>query len=234
MRFMTLPAHHLHSVAAPAAGGLNYERLYAYRFRDVDQESRQAVWREIAAYVHGRMGAPQRVLDPAAGRGEFITAVPAAERWAVDLVKQADTEAAGVQTIIADIMDADLPDGYFDGVFLSNFLEHLPSQDAVAGVLGKLRAAMVPGGRIAVIGPNFRYCAREYFDCADHTVILTHVSMAEHLHAAGFSITTVVPRFLPYSFRGLLPPSPQLTGTYLRTPALWRVLGKQFFLIARA
>ncbi len=62
---------------------------------------------------------------------------------------------------------------------------------------------------------------------------LTHVSMAEHLYAAGFDITTVIPRFLPYSFRGLLPPSPSLTSAYLRTPAMWRLLGKQFFLLAR-
>jgi SAM-dependent methyltransferase len=213
--------------------GINYERLYTYRFRDVDQASRQAVWREIATYVHARMGKPERVLDPAAGRGEFITAVPAAERWGVDMVKQGDLEASGVRMIIADIMDAELPEAHFDGVFLSNFLEHMPSQDAVAAVLGKLYAAMAPGGRIAIIGPNFRYCAREYFDCADHTVILSHVSMAEHLYAAGFEVTAVMPRFLPYSFRGLLPPSPRLTSTYLRTPALWRLLGKQFFLIAR-
>jgi hypothetical protein len=229
---MTSPSPRFPSVASPAAG-LNYERLYEYRFRDIDQASRQAVWREIARYVHARMGAPGRVLDPAAGRGEFITAVPAAERWGVDLVKQGDIEAAGVRMIIADIMDAELPEAYFDGVFLSNFLEHLPSQDAVADVLGKLRDSMEPGGRIAIMGPNFRYCAREYFDCADHTVILTHVSLAEHLYAAGFSVTSVAPRFLPYSFRGLLPPSPRLTGAYLRTPALWRVLGKQFLLIAR-
>jgi SAM-dependent methyltransferase len=229
---MTSPGPRLPSVATPAAG-INYERLYEYRFRDVDQASRQAVWREIARYVHGRMAAPQRVLDPAAGRGEFITAVPAAERWGVDLVKQGDIEAAGVHMIIGDIMDAELPEAYFDGVFLSNFLEHLPSQDAVADVLAKLRDAMAPGGRIAIMGPNFRYCAREYFDCADHTVILTHVSLAEHLYAAGFSVTALTPRFLPYSFRGLLPPSPQLTSTYLRTPALWRVLGKQFLAIAR-
>jgi SAM-dependent methyltransferase len=220
--------------AAPLPGaGINYERLYAYRFRDVDQAARQAVWREIAGYVHERMGTPQRVLDPAAGRGEFITAVPAAERWGVDLVRQGDIEAAGVRMIIGDIMDADLPEGHFDGVFVSNFFEHLPSQDAVAVALGKLRGAMAPGGRIAVMGPNFRYCAREYFDCADHTVALTHVSMAEHLYAAGFDISAVIPRFLPYSFRGLLPPSPALTSAYLRTPALWRVLGKQFLLIAR-
>ncbi len=220
--------------AAPVPGaGINYERLYAYRFRDVDQAARQAVWREIARYVHERMGAPERVLDPAAGRGEFITAVPAAERWGVDLVRQGDIEAAGVRMIIGDVMDAGLPEGHFDGVFVSNFFEHLPSQDAVGAALGKLRGAMAPGGRIAVMGPNFRYCAREYFDCADHTVALTHVSMAEHLYAAGFEISAVIPRFLPYSFRGLLPPSPALTSAYLRTPALWRVLGKQFLLVAR-
>jgi SAM-dependent methyltransferase len=230
---MTSPVSRLPSVATSPAGGINYERLYEYRFRDVDQASRQAVWREIARYVHARMDAPQCVLDPAAGRGEFITAVPAAERWGVDLVRQGDIEAAGVKMIIGDIMDAELPEAYFDGVFLSNFLEHLPSQDAVADVLGKLHAAMAPGGRIAIMGPNFRYCAGEYFDCADHTVILTHVSAAEHVYAAGFEIAEVVPRFLPYSFRGLLPPSPKLTSTYLHTPALWRLLGKQFLLLAR-
>jgi SAM-dependent methyltransferase len=220
--------------AAPLPGaGINYERLYAYRFRHVDQAARQAVWREIATYVHQLMGTPQRVLDPAAGRGEFITAVPAAERWSVDLVRQGDVEAAGVRMIIGDVMDADLPEGHFDGVFVSNFFEHLPSQDAVAAALAKLRGAMAPGGRIAVMGPNFRYCAREYFDCADHTVALTHVSMAEHLYAAGFDLAEVIPRFLPYSFRGLLPPSAALTSAYLRTPALWRVLGKQFLLVAR-
>jgi len=81
---------------------------------------------------------------PRPGAGSFITQVPAAERWGVDLVKQGDIEAAGVRMIIADIMDAELPECHFDGVFLSNFLEHLPSQDAVADVLGKLRGAMAP------------------------------------------------------------------------------------------
>jgi SAM-dependent methyltransferase len=217
----------------PLAAGMNYERMYEYRFRDVDQASRQAVWQEIARYLHGRMGAPSCVLDPAAGRGEFITAVPAAERWGVDLVRQGDLESAGVKMIIADIMDADLPQDYFDGVFVSNFLEHLPDQNAVAAVLGKLLDAMQPGGRIAIMGPNFRYCAKDYFNCADHTVAMTHVGVAEHVYAAGFDVTTVTPRFLPYSFRGLLPPSPLLTRTYLRMPALWRLLGKQFLVIAR-
>ena len=56
---------------------LDYSRLYEYRFKDVDQRSRQLVWNEIAQFLWNRMGRPQRVLDPAGGRGEFVNAVPA-------------------------------------------------------------------------------------------------------------------------------------------------------------
>ncbi|HEV3380526.1 MAG TPA: class I SAM-dependent methyltransferase [Trebonia sp.] len=215
------------------SNSINYEKLYSYRFRDVDQASREAVWREIAQYVYTRMGKPGTILDPAAGRGEFIRAVPAAERWGVDLVSQGDLESAGVKMIIADIMDAELPAAHFDGVWVSNFLEHLPDQNAVAALLAKLRDSMRPGGRIAIMGPNFKYCARDYFDCADHTLILSHVGLAEHLHAAGFEVDALHPKFLPFSFRGLLPPSPALTRTYLHSPMAWKLLGKQFLAIAR-
>jgi len=42
-----------------------------------------------------------------------------------------------------------------------------------------------------------------------------------------------IPRFLHYSCRGHLPPSPRLTCLYLRTPIVWRVLGKQFLIFGR-
>jgi hypothetical protein len=211
--------------------GIDYQRLYEYRFRNVDQVSRQAVWHEIAAYLYRRMGTPTKVLDPAAGRCEFINAVPAAERWAVDAVDHNEFRHADVKVIIDDILDAELPPAYFDGIFVSNFLEHLPSQDGVGAVLARLHASMEPGGTLAVLGPNFRYCASEYFDCADHTLALTHVAIVEHLYAAGFEVTGVIPRFLPYSFRSRIPPSPVLARIYLRTPALWRVLGKQYLVL---
>jgi hypothetical protein len=161
---MAAPALQVPSTPTRPELGIDYERLYQYRFRDVEQTGRLAVWREIARYVHARMGAPDRMLDPAAGRGEFIRSVPAGERWAVDMVKQADLEADGVKMIISDIMDAELPEDYFDGIWISNFLEHLPDQNAVASLLGKLHGAMTVGGRIAIMGPNFKYCQREYFD----------------------------------------------------------------------
>jgi SAM-dependent methyltransferase len=213
---------------------LNYERLYSYRFRDIDQDARIAVWKEIAPHVHGLMGSPRKLLDPAAGRGEFIGAVPAAETWAVDEVAYPEANhKPDTKVIVSSIMEAELPAGHFDGIYVSNFLEHLHDQEAIAAFLEKMHAAMESGGRIAIMGPNYRYCAGEYWDCADHYVALTHVAIAEHLYAAGFEPERIVPRYLPYSFRGVLPPSRTLTRLYLKTPPAWRLLGKQFLVIGR-
>lgn len=221
------------SDAAPHS--IDFKRLYAYRHRGVDQSGRQAVWGEIAPFVYDLMGRPQRVLDPAAGRGEFVNAIAASERWIVDSVayEEADLDPS-VKVVTADIFDADLPAGHFDGIFASNLLEHFESQRDVARFLARMRACAAAGATIAVLGPNFRYCSREYFDCADHTLALTHVAVEEHLYAAGFEIDRVIPRFLPYSFRGILPPSPTLTRLYLKAPAAWRFLGKQFLVLAKA
>jgi SAM-dependent methyltransferase len=211
---------------------INYERLYEYRFKDVDQASRQRVWQVIARDIYSRMGCPEVVLDPAAGRCEFINAIPARDRWMVDHVAAVSDLDPSINAIQADIFETDLPLDYFDGVFVSNFLEHLPNQDAVGELLAKLHRSMQTGGRIAVMGPNWKYCAKEYFDCADHTLALSHIALEEHLYAAGFAIGSVRSRYLPYSFRGILPPSPWLTSAYLKLPMAQRILGKQFLLIA--
>jgi SAM-dependent methyltransferase len=213
---------------------MNYERLYQFRFRDIDQEGRIAVWKQIAPHVHESMGRPQKVLDPAAGRGEFIGAIPARETWAVDAVCYEHAEyKPGTKVITASILETELPADHFDGVFVSNFLEHLYDQEQIASFLEKMHRAIEEGGRIAIMGPNYRYCADEYWDCADHYVALTHVAIEEHLYAAGFELERVIPRYLPYSFRGILPPSPALTRTYLKMPFAWRLLGKQFLVIGR-
>jgi hypothetical protein len=212
---------------------MDLERLYAYRFKDVDQRAREAVWGPVARFVYEALDRPARVLDPAAGRCEFINAVPAAERWAVDRVDYPEGQArAGTQLVVGDAMEVELPESHFDGVFVSNFLEHLPTPDHVASFLERMRDCMSPGGRIGVMGPNYRYCADVYWDCADHYLALTHVTVEEQLYAAGLAPRRTIRRFLPYSFRDRLPASPRLTGAYLRLPLSWRLFGRQFLVIA--
>ena len=91
---------------------MNYERLYSYRFRDIDQDGRARRLERDRPHVHGLMGSPQKVLDPAAGRGEFIGAVPAKETWAVDAVSYEEAAHKPDTTVItSSIMDAELPAG---------------------------------------------------------------------------------------------------------------------------
>jgi len=213
---------------------LDYERLYEYRFRDVNQDTRAAVWKEIAQFIYGALGSPRRVLDPAAGRCEFLNAIPSEERWGVDTGAYAPKHAApGVKTLVSDIFKAELPPNYFDAVFVSNFLEHLNSREEVAAFLEKMHGVLKPGGQIAVVGPNFKHCQEEYFDCGDHNLALTEVSTAELLYAAGFQVERVHGRFIPYSFRSRLPVRPFLVRLYLKMSPAWRVLGKQFMILAR-
>ena len=191
---------------------MDYERLYSYRFRDIDQAARAAVWEEIAPHVHGLMGSPQtrprpgrrprRVhrLDP--GRralgGRRGRLPGGAER-----PRASRSSPRGSWT-------PSCPSDHFDGVFASNFLEHLFDQEAICAVpRADARGDGAAAGGSRSWGRTIRYCAKEYWDCADHYVALTHVAIAEHLYAAGFEPSEIVPRYLPYSFRGILPPSPR-------------------------
>ena len=134
------------------------------------------------------------MLDPAGGRGEFVNAVPADERWLVDVVDYPERQTdPRVRIVIGDLFEIELPPAYFDGVFASNLLEHFHSPEEVAAFLDRMRETLAPGGVLALMGPNFKYCARDYFDCADHLLALTHVSVQELLFAAGYKVTEVDP-----------------------------------------
>ncbi len=213
---------------------MDYQRLYEFRFRNVDQEGRKAVWQSVAHFLYHRLDAPRTFLDPAAGSCEFINSVPADERWAVDRTEYARTQVdPKVNLVLSDIMTADLPANHFEGALVSNFLEHLPNPDAVQAFLGRLGGWIAPGGKVAILGPNYRYCSRTYWDFADHWVALTHLAIEEHLATAGFEIVETNAQFLPFSFTGRLPASRKLADLYLRTPIAWRFLGKQFLVIGR-
>jgi len=214
---------------------MNFDRIYEFRFRGIDDSKKRITWEEIARFIYKKLGKPNIILDPAAGKCELINAIQSEEKWAVDLndyfIKK--QVAPNVKTVVGDIFKVQLPENYFYGVFVSNFLEHLNSQEEVAAFLEKMYASIRPGGRIAIMGPNFKYAYRSYFDFADHTVVLSELGVAEHVYGAGFELENIYPRFLPLSFRGGLPVSRFLVRTYLSMPFAWKILGKQFLVVAR-
>lgn len=212
---------------------MNYDRIYQYRFQQVSHDKKKAIWKEIAAFFFKILNQPIRILDSAGGMCEFINAVPSSEKWVIDISKTVhDFAAAEVKIVVGDSLKVELPPDYFDAVFISNFLEHLHSQEQVAHFLERTYATLRPGGKIAVIGPNFKFAYREYFDFADHTVVLSELGVEEHLYGAGFKIEKTYPRFLPLSFRGGLPVHKILVRLYLNMPFVWFLFGKQFLIIA--
>jgi predicted SAM-dependent methyltransferase len=60
-----------------------------------------------------------------------------------------------VKVVIGNNLDVTLPLNYFEGVYVSNFLEHLHSQEDVATFLERMFAILKPGGKIAIYGSQF-------------------------------------------------------------------------------
>jgi ubiquinone/menaquinone biosynthesis C-methylase UbiE len=213
---------------------MDYNRLYEFRFRNVSKQKKLIVWKEISQYIYRKLDNPQKVLDPAAGECEFINSIASAERWALDLNGEflSKHAADGVTIKVGDCLKAELPEGYFDAVFMSNFLEHLDTPEDIFNILSRMHKTLRKGGKIAILGPNFKYCMREYFNFADHKLIITESSLEEYLYSAGFDKINVIARFIPFSFQSRLPVNRFIVKTYLAFPVLWRFFGKQFLLIA--
>jgi SAM-dependent methyltransferase len=117
----------------------------------------------------------------------------------------------------------------FDFVLASNFFEHLDWRD-LTELLPLLRRAIKPGGRLAVVQPNFRLAPRRYFDDYTHRTVFTDTSLADWLAAGGFDIVRQVPRFLPLTVKSKLGGLSFLVPIYLRLP--WRPLAGQMFVLA--
>jgi SAM-dependent methyltransferase len=172
-------------------------------------------------------GAP--VLDLACDRGHFVRAIKASEKWATDIRDMSAALPADVRFVQSSGLELDsvLPLGHFGTVFMSNYLEHLESSDAVIRQLTVVRRLLAPGGRVIVLQPNIRLVGPRYWDFIDHRVALTERSLLEAAELAGLRTHKLVTRFLPYSTKGRLPAAPWLVRGYLALPPAWFLLGKQ-------
>jgi SAM-dependent methyltransferase len=207
---------------------------YRRRF-EAEQAGREAVWRVLVdAWFSRYMEDAQAVLDLGCGWGAFINHVAAARRYGIDLNEDAsghlDNGVALFRQSAAEPWP--LPDCSLDLVFTSNFLEHLPSRDAIVTALGEAFRCLRPGGRIVCLGPDIRYAKGDYWNFFDHIVPLTARSLAEALELVGFHTVDVIDRFLPYTLAGRRPPPSWLIRSYLRLRPAWRLLGRQFLVVA--
>jgi ubiquinone/menaquinone biosynthesis C-methylase UbiE len=206
------------------------EVYHATRF--TPDPRRRVLWQTLVACVFQKQIPPGGVvLELGAGYGDFINAVKAGRRLAVDvwpgMLQHLD---AGVEGIVTRITQLDgVADGSIDYVFSSNCFEHV-SQSELVECLAQLRRKMKPGAMLTIVQPNFKYCAREYFDDYTHVSIYTEKGLSDLLAANGFTIVRCVPRFMPFSIKGRLPVHPLLIRLYLTSP--FRPLAGQMLISA--
>jgi SAM-dependent methyltransferase len=208
--------------------------LYDARFDEREISRKDDVWREIVGYLQRYIDADGPILDLACDQGHFIRFVAARERWATDI---RDVQAAlpdDVRFVQGSGLDLGqlLPTGYFATVFMSNYLEHLDTSDAVIDQLRVVRSLLRPGGRVIVLQPNIRLVGGRYWDFIDHKVALTDASLIEAAELAGLRPRTLIKRFLPYTTKARLPTRPALVRAYLKVRPAWWLLGKQSLLVA--
>jgi SAM-dependent methyltransferase len=211
------------------------QKIYAARFEQTGLERRRRVWEVLCQrFFNPLVGANKTVLDLACGYGEFINAVQGAKKLAVDLNPDAQkflaSDVTHNRTAATDL--SAIASGSVDVVFTSNFLEHLRDKSECDKVFSEVKTVLRPGGRFIVMGPNIRYAFKEYWDYYDHYLPFSHLSLAEGLRQAGFVVTTNIPRFLPYTMNSSMPTAEFLVRVYLALPFAWRILGKQFLVVA--
>ncbi|HXI91794.1 MAG TPA: class I SAM-dependent methyltransferase [Blastocatellia bacterium] len=209
--------------------------LYRFRFKEIDLPGKMRIWETLCKGFFQQFVIPDAtVLDVACGYGEFINNIRAKKKHAIDL--NPDTKKFLHEEIIFHQTKADAMVGIesnsVDVAFTSNFLEHLESKAACDSVLREVLRVLRPGGKFIVMGPNIRFLAGKYWDFYDHHLPLSHLSVEEGLSINGFRVVRNIDKFLPYTTRSALPQHPLLVSAYLKFPLAWKLLGRQFLLVA--
>ncbi len=208
-----------------------------YRARFNDSESyRNKLWQLLAGeFFQQYIVANKPVIDVGCGWGEFTNNIQANSKIAMDLNPDSELKLADDVQFLNQSCAARWPleTASLGTVFTSNFLEHLPDKAAVEATLAEARRCIAGDGRLICMGPNVRLVPGAYWDFWDHHVPLSERSLCEVLELQGFEIERCIPWFMPYTMSEGSNPPLFFVWLYLKLPLVWRLLGKQFLVIAK-
>lgn len=212
----------------------NAEAIYKRRFAG-EEASRNRMWATLCRdFFQKHVRQDATIVDIGAGRCEFINNIKCARRIAVDQnMDTAGHASPGVEVINTSAIDLrPIADKSADIVSASHLFEHL-TRDDIMKSLREIHRILKEGGRLLVLGPNYRYCSRDYWMFFDHITPLDDRSMREALEISGFEVVECRKKFLPFTTKSRLRRLSFLLGLYLKVPLLHSIFGQQMFIVAR-
>ena len=221
-------------MSAEQSKGDTLQQQYRQRFSE-GTDYRNALWRVLCSDFFQRYIDPNAVLlDLGCGWGEFSNNICAGKKYAMDLNPDAADRLTGDVELISQDCAAPWPleDDSLDVVFTSNFLEHLPHKADIERTIKEVKRCLKPGGKFIALGPNIRLLPGEYWDFWDHHVQISDRSLVELLKMNEFSIVEQHAGFLPYTMSDGRQPNLLLVKLYLRVRVMWKIMGKQFLIVA--
>lgn len=210
------------------------QQLYQNRFAG-QADYRQKVWAVLSQFFSQWISSEAKVLDLGCGWCEFINAVNCQFKLGMDLNPDSKHFARPEVRVLEQDCSLDwaVETESLDVVFTSNFLEHLPTKQALQNTLVQAHRTLKCGGRFIAMGPNIRLVPGAYWDFFDHYVPLTELSLSEILEKCGFDVEFRRARFLPYTMSHGRQYPEWMLRAYLSFPFLWRLAGAQFLVVAR-
>ena len=213
----------------------NLDVLYQGRFSEKEVEDKSRIWVILCKHFFQEyVSSDDTVLDLGAGYCDFINNIRCRKKIAVDLNDDtpllAHTDVTVQQTSSTNL--SFLADDSVDVVFTSNFLEHLRTKEEALKTFNEVHRILKSGGLFLVLQPNIRHVGFEYWDFFDHHIALTEKSLIEGLLIKEFKIRRVISKFLPFTTKSKIPQHPFLVWLYLKMPLIWRIMGKQSFVVA--
>lgn len=213
----------------------NLTQIYEKRFSG-HENYRKRVWKILTHKFFSKwIKSTDHILDLGCGYGEFINHTKCEVRHAMDLNPK--TKSLLDKEIIFHQQDCSktwkIEPNSLDLVFTSNFFEHLPKKECLDRTICEVKKALKPGGRLIAMGPNISVLKGKYWDFWDHHVALSDQSLCELLQIHDFTIEQSYSKFMPYNMVRIKERPLFLVSLYLKFTFLWKLLGKQFLIIAK-
>jgi ubiquinone/menaquinone biosynthesis C-methylase UbiE len=206
--------------------------LYSIRFSDL--ATRNNVWKVLVKhFFQNYFSSEDAVLDIGCGYGEFINLVSCKKKIGLDIDGQykkfLDKDVLFIRAFSHNIP---LRDNSIDKIFISNVFEHL-TRDDIDQTIHECRRILKKNGEVLILQPNIRYSNKDYWMFFDHITPIDDRALDEIFFTYHFTLIKKINKFLPLTTKSSLPKHPFFVIVYLALPLLWKIFGKQSFIIYR-